>query len=172
MRARTIKVVRDDIGDLDKELLEQVEAKLIRAKVSNAHMEVSFTFVQRLISEVLRRRREERELDREVAAFDLLPEPEEFILEDYDSSPLRLSALEDESTEDLEVPGDDPAEEEEESGIDEEEELPTPVMVAPRRTRLVSRQPRSGISSVSFVRVSVLSILFILIMVIWVIVFG
>ena len=168
MQVRTIKVVRDDIGDLDKELLEQVEAKLIRAKVSNTHLEVSFSFVQRLISEVLRRRREERELDREVATFDLTPEPEELILDDYEIPLLGLS--------DLEAPADvTEAEDEElleanEEFDDEEEDLCAPVMV-PRRTRLASRQP-SSLSSVSFVRVSVLSILFVLLMVVWVIVFG
>jgi len=63
---RTIKVVRGGSNDLSTARLEIACAQLLRARVCRHTAQIGFNFLQKLLNEVLRRRREEEEIGAEI----------------------------------------------------------------------------------------------------------
>lgn len=167
MGIRLIKVVPDGQGDLDSSTLDEAEAAVIRSKISNSPMSVSYSFLQELLAEVRRNRRTKAALSIDLDDTDVSGlHVEEFFLDDQqlvvdDSEPDQ----EDESSCDEDDLLDD--------SDDEVSEVELRTVQAPRRSTLVGKYAATSASpSVSFLRMTLVAILTIFVMTVWVVIYG
>lgn len=196
----TVKAIKGCGPQLSLAQLEKASARLLIARIRGHEPQISFNFVQRLLDELIRRRRDEELLQLEV---NRVAEPEEsapqvldvpsgtdasadfdtLITADFEETPESLDTTPANAGE-LEIPEEvvldedsplwDMAEDHEEEDEEEAEEPPTPSRPKKRRAVLACSRPRNSVlqGELNAWRVVVVSLLAIFAMVVGVILMG
>ena len=179
---KLIKIIPSIGSTISTERLEEASTKLLLARIRSETPKVSFSFLQRLLDEVIQRRRQELadldELDQLLDQIDFDTEPPNFdestdlfvsndtsliVEQPFNFDGLEFNDLPFATKDDNSIPDDKIEEEKKE---EKEEEKPKPIIPKPRKRAVLAythHRRRSWVSRIGWSRVFILSILAILI---------